>query len=183
MSRNSIPSPDARLPYEGPIWIYVGRVAVEKNIEAFLALDLPGTKVVVGDGPATGRAVAQISGGEVPGRPDRRGADPGLCRQRRLRLSQPHRHLRPGDAGGPGLRPDRWRPIRWRAPATWWGRTCRAAADVAVLDEDLRTACLGALALARQPAPVSPRAFAESHSWRACTLQFLRNIAVEPDPD
>ncbi|WP_372422511.1 glycosyltransferase family 4 protein [Salinarimonas chemoclinalis] len=36
----------------GPIFLYVGRVAVEKNLEAFLALDLPGTKVVVGDGPA-----------------------------------------------------------------------------------------------------------------------------------
>jgi hypothetical protein len=55
--------------------------------------------------------------------------------------------------------------------------------DVAVLDEDLRTACLGALALAKNPRPTSPRAFAESHSWRACTLQFLSNIAVEPDPD
>ncbi|MFW2830752.1 glycosyltransferase family 4 protein [Sphingomonas sp. ID0503] len=35
-----------------PIQLYVGRVAVEKNIEAFLAADAPGTKVVVGDGPA-----------------------------------------------------------------------------------------------------------------------------------
>lgn len=34
-----------------PILMYVGRVAVEKNIGAFLALDRPGTKVVVGDGP------------------------------------------------------------------------------------------------------------------------------------
>jgi glycosyltransferase involved in cell wall biosynthesis len=34
-----------------PIWVNVGRVAVEKNLEAFLALDLPGTKVVIGDGP------------------------------------------------------------------------------------------------------------------------------------
>ncbi|MDF1792356.1 MAG: glycosyltransferase family 1 protein [Thalassobaculaceae bacterium] len=34
-----------------PIMMYVGRVAVEKNIGAFLALDHPGTKVVVGDGP------------------------------------------------------------------------------------------------------------------------------------
>lgn len=34
-----------------PIFLTVGRVAVEKNIEAFLALNLPGTKVVVGDGP------------------------------------------------------------------------------------------------------------------------------------
>jgi len=35
----------------GPVFLYVGRVAVEKNIEAFLALDLPGAKAVVGDGP------------------------------------------------------------------------------------------------------------------------------------
>ncbi|HVS23989.1 MAG TPA: glycosyltransferase family 1 protein [Gammaproteobacteria bacterium] len=39
------------LSFPRPIWIYVGRVAVEKNLDAFLALDLPGTKVVVGDGP------------------------------------------------------------------------------------------------------------------------------------
>ncbi len=48
------PVPGHRLAYEGPIWIYVGRVAIEKNIESFLALDIPGTKVVVGDGPAKG---------------------------------------------------------------------------------------------------------------------------------
>jgi glycosyltransferase involved in cell wall biosynthesis len=36
----------------GPILLTVGRVAVEKNIEAFLSADVPGTKVVVGDGPA-----------------------------------------------------------------------------------------------------------------------------------
>ncbi|MDR6771422.1 glycosyltransferase family 1 protein [Azospirillum sp. BE72] len=35
-----------------PVSMYVGRVAVEKNLEDFLRLDLPGTKVVVGDGPA-----------------------------------------------------------------------------------------------------------------------------------
>jgi glycosyltransferase involved in cell wall biosynthesis len=35
-----------------PVWIYVGRVAVEKSIEDFLKLELPGTKYVVGDGPA-----------------------------------------------------------------------------------------------------------------------------------
>src|SRR3712207_3942290 len=37
-------------PY--PVFLSVGRVSVEKNLEAFLSLDLPGTKVVVGDGPA-----------------------------------------------------------------------------------------------------------------------------------
>src|SRR3546814_18367659 len=35
-----------------PIQLYVGRVAVEKNIEAFLDASHPGTKVIVGDGPA-----------------------------------------------------------------------------------------------------------------------------------
>lgn len=35
-----------------PILLYVGRVAIEKNVEAFLALDAPGSKVVVGEGPA-----------------------------------------------------------------------------------------------------------------------------------
>lgn len=35
----------------GPIWLYVGRVAVEKSLEDFLELPLEGTKVIVGDGP------------------------------------------------------------------------------------------------------------------------------------
>jgi glycosyltransferase involved in cell wall biosynthesis len=50
-------TPDApKLPemagLAGPIQLYVGRVALEKNIEAFLTTSVPGTKVVVGDGPA-----------------------------------------------------------------------------------------------------------------------------------
>ena len=39
------------IPDQRPILMYMGRVAIEKNIEAFLKLDLPGTKYVVGDGP------------------------------------------------------------------------------------------------------------------------------------
>ena len=46
------PRPGADLGFPRPVFLYVGRVAVEKNLEAFLKLDLPGTKVVVGDGPA-----------------------------------------------------------------------------------------------------------------------------------
>jgi glycosyltransferase involved in cell wall biosynthesis len=46
------PEPRENWPYPRPIFAYVGRVAVEKNIGAFLSLELPGTKVVVGDGPA-----------------------------------------------------------------------------------------------------------------------------------
>jgi glycosyltransferase involved in cell wall biosynthesis len=47
----------AALP--GPIQLYVGRVAVEKNIEAFLETQVPGTKVVVGDGPARAALAAR----------------------------------------------------------------------------------------------------------------------------
>ena len=46
------PRPGACFDLKGPVQLYVGRVAVEKNIEAFLQTDVPGTKVVVGDGPA-----------------------------------------------------------------------------------------------------------------------------------
>jgi glycosyltransferase involved in cell wall biosynthesis len=50
-------SPDAPPPalfagLPGPIQLYVGRIAVEKNIEAFLSSRHPGSKVIVGDGPA-----------------------------------------------------------------------------------------------------------------------------------
>lgn len=48
----SAPPPPEYADIAGPILLYVGRVAVEKNIEAFLACPYPGTKVVVGDGPA-----------------------------------------------------------------------------------------------------------------------------------
>jgi len=49
---------DAGWGFEGPVQLYVGRVAVEKNIEAFLEADTPGTKVVVGDGPAMAKLQA-----------------------------------------------------------------------------------------------------------------------------
>jgi glycosyltransferase involved in cell wall biosynthesis len=58
-------SPDAPPPPEyadlpRPILLYVGRVAVEKNIAAFLACPYPGTKVVVGDGPARAALAAKF---------------------------------------------------------------------------------------------------------------------------
>ena len=45
-----------------PIFLYAGRVAVEKNIEGFLELDLPGSKVVVGNGPVQERLKKQYPG-------------------------------------------------------------------------------------------------------------------------
>ena len=46
-------APDNAVRYElpAPIWIHMGRIAVEKNIEQFLKLELPGSKVIIGDGP------------------------------------------------------------------------------------------------------------------------------------
>ena len=174
------PIAQARLPYDGPIWLYVGRVAVEKNIEAFLALDLPGTKVVVGEGPArvalarkypqvkflgalTGEALTRAYAGSdvfvFPSRTDTFG-------------------LVTLEALACGLTVAAY-PVEGLRDVV--GSDVAGGSDVAVLDEDLRTACMGALELARHPRTLTPRAFAESHSWRACTLQFLRNIAVEPD--
>jgi glycosyltransferase involved in cell wall biosynthesis len=46
------PENRAVLNVKRPLFVYTGRVAVEKNIEAFLELDLPGSRCVIGDGPA-----------------------------------------------------------------------------------------------------------------------------------
>ncbi len=46
------PKNPAKLSGKRPIFMYMGRIAIEKNLKAFLSLDLLGTKYVVGDGPA-----------------------------------------------------------------------------------------------------------------------------------
>ncbi len=50
-----------------PIFMYAGRVAVEKNLDAFLSLDLPGTKVVVGDGPDRAELARRYPSASFPG--------------------------------------------------------------------------------------------------------------------
>jgi glycosyltransferase involved in cell wall biosynthesis len=177
------PIDGAHLPYEAPIWLYVGRVAVEKNIEAFLALDLPGTKLVVGDGPARAQLEKKYPDARFPGTregealveiyaastvfvfPSRTDTF-GLVLLEALACGIPvaaYPVTGPQDVVGPGV---------------------PGAAQVAALDEDLGAGCRAALTLAHSPAPLNaPRAFALERSWRACTLQFLRNIVVEPDPE
>jgi glycosyltransferase involved in cell wall biosynthesis len=174
------PIPGARLPYEGPIWLYVGRVAIEKNIEAFLALDLPGTKVVVGDGPAKAQLAHNYPGvkflGSLTGEALTRayaGCDVFVFPSRTDTFG-----LVILEALACGLTVAAY-PVE--GPRDVVGASVPGGSDVAVLDEDLGRACLKALELARKPAAVTPRAFAESCSWRACTLQFLRNIVVEPE--
>jgi glycosyltransferase involved in cell wall biosynthesis len=55
----------AHLP--GPLWLFVGRLVPEKNLEGFLSLDLPGTKVVVGDGPLRASLEAKYPGAYFAG--------------------------------------------------------------------------------------------------------------------
>ncbi|MWV26303.1 glycosyltransferase family 4 protein [Aurantiacibacter rhizosphaerae] len=62
------PPPDLFFHLPRPIQLYVGRVAVEKNIEAFLSNPHPGTKVVVGDGPALEKLRAKFSDTHFLGR-------------------------------------------------------------------------------------------------------------------
>lgn len=45
------PGPREEATLKRPLYLYVGRIAVEKNIDAFLKMDLPGSKWVIGDGP------------------------------------------------------------------------------------------------------------------------------------
>ena len=49
------PVPDADFGLPRPVFLYVGRVSYEKNLDAFLKLDLPGSKVVYGVGPLLDR--------------------------------------------------------------------------------------------------------------------------------
>ena len=171
------PIPDVRLPYEGPIWLYVGRVAVEKNIEAFLSLDLPGTKVVVGDGPAKARLEAAYPGVKFLGVLE------GAALARAYAGSDVFVFPSRTDTFGLVVLEALASGLPVAAYPVEGPRDVVGDAPVAVLDTDLRAACLGALEIARKPGGVTPRAFAEAHSWRACTLQFLRNLAVEPDED
>ena len=66
------PENPAPLDLPRPIFMTMGRVAVEKNLEAFLSLDLPGTKVVVGDGPQKAQLAAEISASRLPRREEGR---------------------------------------------------------------------------------------------------------------
>jgi glycosyltransferase involved in cell wall biosynthesis len=165
------PIAEARLPFAAPIWLNVGRIAVEKNIEAFLKLDLPGTKVLVGDGPAragleraypaakflgplVGEPLARAYAGSdvfvFPSRTDTF----GLVILEALACGTPVAAY----------------PVQ--GPQDVVGES-----EAAALDEDLAAACRRALLIPREAA----RDFALAHSWRACTVQFLSNLAVEEE--
>ncbi|MGH8771419.1 MAG: glycosyltransferase family 4 protein, partial [Burkholderiales bacterium] len=61
------PRPRGFLSDPRPIMMFVGRVAVEKNLKAFLALDVPGTKYVIGDGPDLRALSSEFPAARFPG--------------------------------------------------------------------------------------------------------------------
>lgn len=170
------PMPEAALHWPRPIWLYVGRIAVEKNVEAFLRLVLPGTKVVIGDGPA--RAALARAYPKVQFLGPKSGED--LVR-----------HYAASDVFVFPSLTDTFGLVMLEALAcgvpvaafpVQGPRDVVGNSPAAVLDNDLRNACMRALEIPRTAA----RAFALTRSWRTCTEQFLSNLPVKvcvPQPE
>ncbi len=166
------PLPAVTLPFKKPIWLYVGRVAVEKNIEALLALDLPGTKVIIGDGPAKSALEKKF--------PDAKFLGPKTGEELVRHYAGSDVFVFPSKTDTFGL--VMLEALACGVPVAGFPvqgpRDVVGSAPIAVLDDDLKSACERALAIPREQC----RAFALQHSWRACTEQFLSNLAVEKSP-
>jgi glycosyltransferase involved in cell wall biosynthesis len=165
-SRLFHPDRASDLGLKRPIFLTVGRLAVEKNLDAFLALDLPGTKVVVGDGPA--RTALQSRYREAVFVGTKHGAGLAAIYASADVFVFPSRTDTFGlvllEALASGL------PIAaFPVAAT---QDVVGTAPVAVLDNDLRAACLGALAIPRRVC----RQYAETMTWEASARSFLGNL-------
>jgi len=150
-----------------PVFLSVGRLAVEKNIAAFLALDLPGTKVVIGEGPE--RAELQARFPEAVFLGQRTGEELASLYAASDVFVFPSRTDTFGlvllEALASGT-PVAAYPVQ--GPLDVLGES-----SIAVLDDDLRDACLRARHISRD----SCRNFALTRSWRASAEQFLANLA------
>jgi glycosyltransferase involved in cell wall biosynthesis len=153
-------------PYPRPVFLYVGRVAIEKNIEQFLKLDLPGTKIVVGDGPSR-KALAQayprvIFAGPKEGEELARFYASADCFVFPSRTDTFGLVLLEALASGT---PVAALPVT--GPLDVIGD-----APVAVLSEDLQAAALAALKIPREEC----RAYASRFSWVHSTDDFVRYL-------
>ncbi len=165
------PDDAAELDLPRPIFMTVGRVAVEKNLEAFLKLDLPGSMVVVGDGPQ--RAVLERRYPKVRFLGEKTGKD----------LSA---HFAAADVFVFPSLTDTFGVVQLEALAC--GTPVAAfpvmgpldvIADhpVGALDTDLRSACIRALSASRKAC----RSFALARSWENSARQFIGNLtALQP---
>jgi glycosyltransferase involved in cell wall biosynthesis len=161
------PDDVAGLDLPRPIFMTVGRVAVEKNLEAFLALDLPGSKVVIGDGPQ--RAALQQRYPEARFLGEKTGKD----------LTT---HLAAADVFVFPSLTDTFGVVQLEALAC--GTPVAAfpvtgpldvIADhpIGALDTDLRSACMRALDVNRETC----RSFALERSWENSARQFIGNLS------
>ncbi len=166
------PDHPAELRLPRPIFMTMGRVAVEKNLEAFLTLDLPGSKVVIGDGPQ--RAELERKFPKVRFLGEKTGRD----------LAS---HLAAADVFVFPSRTDTFGVVQLEALAC--GTPVAAFPvmgpldvignhPVGALDEDLREACMRALSVSR----ASCRLFALERSWDNSARQFISNLtALQPN--
>jgi glycosyltransferase involved in cell wall biosynthesis len=170
-------APDVYAGMKRPVFLNVGRIAVEKNIEAFVCLDLPGTMVVVGDGPQREELVERypnvIFAGAKFG--DELAAYfawadvfvfPSLTDTFGLVLLE---------AMASGT------PVAAFSVAGPIDIIPGSGAGVLAPDQStgLKEAALACLDLDRG----AVRAFAEQFSWRACAEEFRRNLQPYPEPE
>jgi len=162
------PQPKGYLGLERPVSVYVGRLAVEKNIQAFLDLDLPGSKVVVGDGPAA----AQLKAGY-----------PAVRFTGLLEGSELARHVADADVFVFPSRTDTFGVVMLEAMACGVPVAAYPTAgpvdvvrsgETGVLSEDLGEAVRGALSLGGSRC----RDYALTQSWSAAASEFAANLVA-----
>ena len=150
----------------GPVQLYAGRVAVEKNIATFLATETPGSKVVVGDGPARASLAAQYPDVHFLGA--KFGEDLAAIYRAANVFVFPSRTDTFGlvmiEALACGT-PVAALPVQ--------GPLDVLAPEVGVMDEALDRAIKGALTLDRQTCAD----YGQGFSWRASAEQFLSALA------
>jgi len=156
-----------------PVFAYVGRVSVEKNIEAFLKLDLPGSKVIVGGGPALEELKEKypnvvFTGPRFGEELARHYADADVFVFPSFTDTFGLVILEAAAAGTP--------VAAFVAPGP---KDILPGTGAGVVNTDLKTACLEALQLKREDA----RALAEKYSWRACAEEFRKNLEPLPKPE
>ena len=155
-----------RLFGDGPVFLYVGRIATEKSIESFLDLDLPGRKVVVGAGPQLDELKARYPDVLFTGK--RTGEALAECYASADVFVFPSRTDTFGmvllEAMASGL-PVAALPVTGPIDVVKPGVT-------GVLSEDLRTAVLQALNLDR----ATIRSKAHEFSWEGAARLFLANL-------
>ena len=161
------------LPGARPIMMYMGRVAVEKNVQAFLDLDLPGTKYVVGDGPALQDLRRRYPDAVFTG------AHYGEALAARLASADVFVFPSLTDTFGLVLLeamacgvPVAAYPVTGPADVVLQGRT-------GVLDQDLGAAVRAALELDGGAC----RSFSLDHSWEAASRTFLQHLVFPTEED